>query len=69
MNHLEENIILKYKKIKSGWYTHYPINGLWSDKINDEHFKNTFKSFLQKKDPIAQVFLKGIYKNTQRVKV
>jgi oxygen-independent coproporphyrinogen-3 oxidase len=50
MNHLEENIILKYKKIKSGWYTHYPINGLWSDKINDEHFKNTFKSFLQKKE-------------------
>ena len=40
-----KSLILEYKKKKSGWYTHYPINGLWSEEIKNDHFVEILKNF------------------------
>lgn len=41
----KEDIILKYKKKKSGWYTHYPINGLWSEDISYKEYSFIIKKY------------------------
>ena len=49
-----KSLIIKYKKKKSGWYTHYPINGLWSEEVQHNHFVEVLKNFSQKNKDITK---------------